>query len=156
MEPRTKLVMLRVNATERRLLEAAADTNALAGSGGAAQAARCGRYRAPPALACPRAVVRGLLYCDRAPAAPHARAVAQARRGLMTAPLESDLAEWMVSDGETRNADEVRRLALEPPAANARRFRLLTDVDLASLPEPVPVIAGTLYADSLACIVGKY
>ena len=30
MEPRTKLVMLRVNATERRLLEAAADTNALA------------------------------------------------------------------------------------------------------------------------------
>ena len=73
----------------------------------------------------------------------------------MTIATEQALADALVEDGEHRNAEEVRRLALAPPPP-ARRFRLLTDLDLAALPEPVAVIAGTLYADSLACIVGKF
>lgn len=70
-------------------------------------------------------------------------------------PIESDLTDWMVADGEHHNAEDVRRLALAPPAP-ARRFRLLTDVDLEAYPQPVPVIAGVLFADSLAALIGKY
>lgn len=104
------------------------------------------------------------------PGRTHARKVALALHGVAKSvrivslpglPEKGDVSDWL--DGGRTRDDLVALLdapasgELAPPTPNApNRFRLYSDTELVSLPDPVPLVEGIASVNSLVGVIGRY